>query len=146
MALAWLFVLVGAASPTEPLRWSAPPECPRADAVQAMIEAHTGAPLLPGTIDVDAHVEAIGDDGYRLTLVVEHAAIRQERMLVARECDALAHASALVVALGIDATAVAQVEREALAQPLPSPATPDGERTSAGWGDILLIAIDPSSP
>lgn len=24
--------------------------------------------------------------------------------------------------------------------------TPDGERTSAGWGDILLIAIDPQSP
>lgn len=84
-----------------------------------MVEAHTGAPLVPGTIDADARVEAIGDEGYRLTLVVEHAAIRQERMLVARECDALAHASALVIALGVDAAAVAQVEHETLAQPLP---------------------------
>jgi hypothetical protein len=118
VGFAALLVLAVLAAPNEELRWHAPSECPDAAAVRAMVDTRLGRALAPGVVEVDARVESIGAEGYRLELAIAMAGIRQERTLVAQDCELLARASALVIALGVDAIAVAELEHEALAQPM----------------------------
>lgn len=83
------------------LSWTAPPECPTAEAVRERVnalaaEASGGA----GVMFVGATVTAV-DGGYSLQLRTEHEGRRDERTVEARACDELGESTALVVAISL---------------------------------------------
>lgn len=101
------------------LEWNAPPQCPGSAALETSIAERLGRDVTPGEIEVRAHVEDAGASGYRLSLSTRTDAAEDRRELTAHDCRALADATALLVALTIDAVAVAQhVEAP---QPEPEP-------------------------
>jgi hypothetical protein len=136
-----LFALApGEGSEVEPtrlrLRWSAPPSCPPADDARQLVQALTGARIVddaasdaeaevridPSGAGFAGRVHARGPDG-------EHT-----RELVADDCGVLSRALALVVAVGLDAVAVAsraEVSEEPVeASPDPAPTPPPVEPRS----------------
>jgi hypothetical protein len=112
---AWLLTLAVVAPTNGELRWHAPAACPDVTEVRARVESHLGRELAGIDVVIDAVVEQPRPDRFQLTLVINHAGIRHERTLLAERCESLAGASALVIALGIDAVAVAEVAQPRIA-------------------------------
>jgi hypothetical protein len=113
------------------LRWHAPPGCPDTETVRAGIERRLGRTWPADDLAVDATLVASspGSDTaptrFTLELELRRGATVDRRTVSGPSCDALATAAALVVALAIDAVAVARV----VVMP-PSPdATPPWDRS-----------------
>ncbi|MBV1860389.1 MAG: hypothetical protein KUG77_18395, partial [Nannocystaceae bacterium] len=107
-------VLLGVPSAETP-RWDAPPACPE----QAAVEQWIDRLMLAGPEDVpnwQGHVEASGDRGFVLTLSISG----KIRTLAAPDCERLAVAAALVVAVAADPVAVADVIEPLLPEPEPA--------------------------
>jgi len=84
------------------LEWSAPNECPSADAIRARITALlSGPPQGNGTASITAEVQPV-DGGYRLSLVTRFQAAIDERSVVASTCADVAESTALVVAVALE--------------------------------------------
>jgi len=130
-------VLVGTASPTpaaptddrEPrieLRWSAPPSCPDAERIHDQVARFLadGADRAGMTVTIDARVRADGDR-FALELSVDSSAGAIDKSMTADDCQTLASAVALLVAVLLDPTAVVETverEREPAVAPTPPPA------------------------
>jgi hypothetical protein len=98
------------------LAWSAPPECPREDAVLAEVQAALGPKA--GTerpVTARAVVTRAGR-GFRVTLTTLRDGAPGERVLEDEACDALARATALIVVLTVDPSRAAS-----LGAPTPTP-------------------------
>lgn len=98
---------------TEPtrlrLQWSAPPSCPPEGDARQLVEALTGARLVdegPHEADADVRIEPRGA-GFVGRVHGRGPDGEHTRELVADDCGVLSRALALVVAVGLDAVAVA---------------------------------------
>ena len=97
------------------LDWHAPPGCPTGTAIQARVDALLGGPVpLARVMRVAGEVRAQGD-GWQVVLVARTGDGRARRRLQGRDCAALGEVAALVVALAIDPTAVANLDAGAVA-------------------------------
>lgn len=109
------------------LRWTAPPSCPDVAAVQQRTERLLGRPLNdPRHPRVEASVQVRVRRTWTAELHLGAAGGRQTRILRARSCEALAEATALLLAVTIDPTAnletPAEPPPEPTAEPPPEPA------------------------
>lgn len=121
------------------LRWAAPPGCPDADAVRSWILALI--PALPAAspgADATATVR-VTSDGFAVDVDVELGpdgeALHTARTLQSDDCELLARATAVVIAVGLDPLAVASSLGDASAtarEPTPSPAIPAPELVIRG--------------
>jgi hypothetical protein len=122
-----------AQSPAGPaLSWSAPEECPDVSAVLARVHAHDPAASTSRS-DVRVRAGISRTDGrYQLALRVEEGDAVAERALAGDDCDALADAAALLIAL-----ALTRGEDEAVAPNAAKPAEdPElGATADAGAAD-----------
>jgi len=109
-------VAVGSARADAPLTltWSAPAECPQLNAVQAELQRLLGAETQAGAgTAVDGRLALAAELRFVLTLIVRSAGGEATRTLEGANCEALAQAGALVIALAIDPDAVAAHTAEA---------------------------------
>jgi hypothetical protein len=130
------------------LRWSAPPECPDVEHVRRHAERHLGRAWTDvdhPEVAIDAVVERDAPHGWRLRIRVLGPTGDGEREIVGDDCEELADAAGLVVALAVDhelasvmvpeapapvmesvrEDAVASTERrDAVAAPRPTPSSP----------------------
>jgi hypothetical protein len=128
-----------------PLRWQAPPACPPLDAVERRIEALLGGPFAVHGVEAEAIVEPAAG-GWSLALTTRRGALEERRTLEARECETLANALALVLAVLADPVAVgvalAADEEARVAEPVrppppPPPPTPESQVPKRGDGPGL---------
>lgn len=99
-----------AAPATRTIEWAAPPGCPRPEYVTARIVALLGEGSdRSRSIDARARVEREGSV-WRVSLTLRDGDAAGTRMLDAESCLAAADATALIVALAIDPSRVAQAE------------------------------------
>jgi hypothetical protein len=116
-----------------PLRldWQAPPECDRAEAIQAELAriAHVRPGRIPATLVARVRIEKRGER-YRLSLETERDGAHGERTLSSTECSALGREVTLVLALAfgegveISSEPVSNTERPPPEAPKPAPPTP----------------------
>lgn len=139
LAIAPLFPATANAEPA-PLRieWTAPPECPRREAVAAKVRKLLGpAAAERSEFRAEGVIES-RTDGYRLHLVVQDGQESGERTLTAKRCEDLVGAAAVALALlysnGVGETA-----------PVDSVAA-NGAVTDAGTSSETAPATDPSTP
>lgn len=107
------------------LEWTAPPECPNADRGAEHLARFLGGRALPAPARV---VLAPAATGHVATVTVDGAS----RTLQASDCDTLARAAALVVAVSLEPVAAAEVLREP--EPEPEPPTPAATREGPAGG------------
>jgi len=106
LRLAWTLSASLAQDPAPAvLRWEAPPDCPGAAEVMAVLAVYrAGQPVRPGV-----HARAIvttTEQGYALALTIDAPEGATEMTLADPGCGVLVDATALVVALHLDATRV----------------------------------------
>ena len=126
--------VLAAASPALPdgepivLQWSAPPGCPSEREVRTEVERVLGGPPDPASrlfLSARAKVTRGGAQGFHVHLVTDLGGAIGERDLDGRTCAAVANATALIVALTFDPTALARKAAPAPAPaPLPAPPPP----------------------
>lgn len=128
------------AAPPEPalpapvrLHWTAPPPCPDTAAVQQQTERLLGRPLGdPRHPPVEASVQVRRQGGWTAELRLTTAGGQQTRRLRARSCEALAEATALLLALTVDPTAnLTTPEPVEPVDPAPEPVDPPPEPVEA---------------
>jgi hypothetical protein len=94
--------------------WTAPDGCPSADAVEARIDGLLGGRAAERTKQVlRVRAEVARDELWRVTLDTLLAEAHGHRTLESSTCEGIANATALIVALMIDPTAVANHAPEA---------------------------------
>lgn len=118
------------------LRWVAPTGCPDVEEARTLVER-----LVPGVgtrLRADVTIDA-GAGGFVGRVALPAGPSPTIRQLQAEDCVVLARAMAVVIAVSLDAVAVAEAGRSSLGVPEPAPLTPmkeepelDGERASAG--------------
>ncbi|HLT39454.1 MAG TPA: hypothetical protein VK034_24390 [Enhygromyxa sp.] len=112
MLALWIWLALGPPiqRPSEgvPLRWTAPLECPDQAALRERVDA-----LAPGLLDsrdaAGSQVEAeirVEAEGYAATVVVRNDGGETRRELAAGDCELLADATALILAVTLDPVAV----------------------------------------
>ncbi|MFT3776626.1 MAG: hypothetical protein QM820_65640 [Minicystis sp.] len=140
-----MLALVRAASADEPpnpriaLRWTAPAGCPAGARVIAEVDrllGDTGA-RPPSPLTVSAVVSDDPAGGLRVQLEAAGAGGTRVRELHAASCEALADATALILALMIDPAAVAAAPP---APPAPEPTSPPASKPASSPGP------EPTSP
>ena len=112
-------------APPVRLQWEAPPACPDLVAVQKLTERLLGRPLDDARhprVEATARVRRGGAWSAELRLAT--ASGRQSRTLRARSCEALAEATALLLALTIDPTASLAAPADTPASDPPDPPVP----------------------
>ena len=106
VACAALTVATPVAAAEPALRWTAPPSCPSERALNEAILRGLPAPDAATRRKVTARAEvARGGEGYAVRLVIATEEATAERRFEGATCDEVAAASALIVALAIDARA-----------------------------------------
>lgn len=106
------------------LHWEAPAGCPTADEGREELARRLGG-RLPEHGRAGVRIEPDADDGWHAHITVDAAAPRE---LHARECDALARAAAVVVAVAIDPLpSAARIEAIVPSVPTPPPVSPEPE-------------------
>ncbi len=96
--------------------------------VRARLGALLGSAPAREPVAASVHVERTTNGGYAARLVVEMGAHRSERTLAATQCDALADATALVIAVTVDPATTLD---EALAPESVEPAIPEPDAAVA---------------
>lgn len=144
-------------APEEPtrlrLQWSAPPSCPPEGDARELVEALTGARLVddgPHEADADVRIEPRGA-GFVGRVHGRGPDGEHTRELAADDCGVLSRALALVVAVGLDAVAVASrsdVADEQEALPAPAESAVERGPTAAAQPSATPAEhdIDPASP
>lgn len=112
------------------LEWTAPPECPNADRGAEHLARFLGGRALPTTARVAL---ASAATGHVATVTVDGAT----RTLQASDCETLARAAALVVAVSLDPFAAAAMLDE------PEPQAPSLDPFAASSGEVPLAAGGP---
>lgn len=123
------------------LHWTAPAECPSEAQVFSRIEQLlAGSNVMTSSrLLVTARTQQLADASYEASLTYEVDGLRNTRVLHAVTCDALAAATALIVATAIDPAAAARADAADSPRPTPPAApalpvrpaaapTPDSER------------------
>lgn len=113
------------AGPGASLQWEAPPQCPSAVELQAMVDTTLGSAPAEDRrpVAVDGRLRGSATEGFQLDLRLSWADGSGERQLRGPSCHELSEAAALVIAMAIDPRLH---ERLPTAQPLePTPAVPD---------------------
>lgn len=112
------------------LRWEAPPGCPDEDAVRQRVARWSPAPDTMRRVRADARVRAEGDT-LVLELQIDDGLRSESRRVRSRDCDALARATGLVIAVAIDPLGVASTLREPPGDAAPpiEPAPPPSPQT-----------------
>lgn len=141
-----LVAILGEPSRVEPalsLQWDAPPECPTGDSVLARVSelrerGVDGADEASFTASVSG-----GGGGYSLTLRTEYAGATETRVVEDVSCDALADATALIIAASLSD---AQKSTPSPLVPAPAPSTgteiPSGEPASVDLGPAQPDDLD----
>lgn len=105
------------------IAWDAPtPPCPTLSEVEDSVRAMAGR--LPEADEVRSHARVTqSGDRWSLRLTTEVGGEAQERVLEAESCDALAKATAILIAVAVDPIAAAHEVRstEEIVAPLPEP-------------------------
>lgn len=110
-------VLLGPVPAGIPTQWQTEPACVQAQAVPARVAGLLGGRPVPPDARLTLAAEQRGDT-WRIAVELEQAAGTLRRTLEGRNCVTLTEAVALVVAVRLDAVAVAEaIEREALGEP-----------------------------
>lgn len=131
LAAVMTMMIEGSALAAMPLEWQASAGCPSAHQVRGWVDALVD-PHAQGSAEGEV-VETAG--GYRLALVVTTPQGRSERVLEAPECEALARAAAVVVAVAVDPVqAEARVDDARLAPMVVPPLAPPRAGSSVGEG------------
>lgn len=89
------------------LEWSAPAQCPDAAVMRGWVEAYTAAGTETAVVPARGRIEASAG-GFVLELEVDDGSGAGARRLEHEDCEALARAAALIVAVAADPVAVAQ--------------------------------------
>ncbi len=106
------------------LSWSAPAECPRERAVLEEARAMLGEPKGDEHPIVANAVVTHTSSGFKVVLTTARQGISGERVLEANACEAVAHASALILLLTVDPSrAVGPAPPSAAPAPPPAPPT-----------------------
>ncbi|MDC0672358.1 hypothetical protein [Nannocystis radixulma] len=105
------------------VRWTAPPECPDREALLRGIAERRGQPLVPGQARIDGRITRSGSR-YVLRLDFQAGARRERRELGADACAPLVDATALRIALAVDAATEAAAVEPAEVGPEAAPAGP----------------------
>lgn len=139
----------GSERPGVELRWSAPAGCPERAQVQAWLDELVPEPMLPQVVRAEITVEQT-PGGFGSRLVLDAGTASQTRQLEAPECDLLARANVVVVAVGLDPLAVAEAtarheERSPRSEPRPpaDDAVPEPARPPA---DDATAPAEPARP
>ena len=151
-AIAWLAAVAEPASvppppelPDDPLElelhWRAPPGCPSTEAIEARIRA-----LLPGATGGDGVLVVEGDvtldgRGARLALASTFRGRTERRELLARDCDELAEATAVLLAVALEPSREAELEhpaKERAPEEATIPPPPDPEATTLATHDAPI--------
>ncbi len=121
------------------LDWQAPPRCPDAREVRSWVES-----LVPSSAVGRVRGRIRLEDGlHRLTLDVTTPPGSTERVLEARDCEALARAAAVIVAVAVDGV---EAQARASVPPVPvSQASPVSTADAPGSG-TLRVPVDPPGP
>ena len=133
--LGWLAALALSGAPEEGgLRWRAPEGCPDAAAVAERIAAAGGR----GELVVDGEVSRLGGDAWQLALSLSLDGEADTRVLKASDCQALADAAVVLIAVRLDFAGVTV--------PPPSPSTPVPSMMLVNWIRSLLRSVGPARP
>lgn len=126
----WLGLLLGIAAPDDApveLQWRAPDECPPSANVRDQITRFVADGAQTGTVDrvkVDAVIVKSGDR-YVLELDLQLPTGALHKRIEADKCEVLASATALVMAVMLDPTAVVEtVDKPEAPPPIPETAPP----------------------
>lgn len=120
--------------------WSAPDGCPTNDEVTSEIQRLLATSSEQRTIDVKMHVVR-GDDGVYALGVELAAPVAGKRALAHHDCGAVTRAATLVVALAIDADAVAvQSEQPSAETNVAATSTPQGTPQARAAQSTVLAA------
>lgn len=155
LAMSLAAALVGPSATANPrLQWEAPPECPDATAARAEIEARTAQAWQDDSLSVVGRVEAVPEGGYRLELQLQTPTGHETRSIEAEHCDALAEATALLVALALEPEpehspeGEREIADEASLPPPPesAPTTPrsTATRTDPGPSSVAASTVSPT--
>jgi hypothetical protein len=129
LAQVWLTIGPPIQRPSEgvPLRWVAPLECPDEAALRERVHA-----LVPGLLErpdaarsrVDIEVRAV-EAGYAASVVMRNGDGETRREFAAPDCETVADAAALILAVALDPVGVSVGLRErAASEPVPTEPTP----------------------
>lgn len=129
--LLWLTAQAPAAAPEQPVRWTAPAECPDRDALLAAVGRRLGRPLA-GEASVDGRVTGDRLRGYTLHLELSASGRGEVRDVQDPSCAALAEAAALRVVAAIEAPVV-----PAPPEPEPEPVAPEPEPEPAAALEVV---------
>ena len=113
------------------LHWQAPPQCPDRAAVLQQVDGYAANSQTPTPIVANGRIVEVGQ-GYALELTVRDGSGESTRRIEHEACEPLGSAAALVIAVGMDAVAVAgswpvadaptpATEPEPLPEPAPEP-------------------------
>ena len=139
-------LLLAASAPADvELRWTAPPECPDAAAVEARVAEYTAGVEPAEAIAVDATVEPIGER-WRLRLVVVRGEARDERVLEDAACEGLAESAAVLVAIAIAPELMGARPIEETPPPVVVAPPPVQEAPAANAGDHTVAPSEPPPP
>lgn len=125
------------------VRWSAPSQCPAAEAVEAAVAAYVGRPLGDEAVHAEARVTASAD-GFALALTIRRGDEADERALADPNCAVLADAAALMVAVAIDPDAAAKSleELDPLGARTPSAGVVESGATGSEGGTVIEPPAD----
>src|SRR5688572_2113057 len=131
VALALAEPVVPSPPDDDPLRWTAPDDCPSAQHVHERIADYLGGVAPQTDVRVDATVVHEAGEDYRLDVAVVTASGTTRHELASPRCEVLADAVALIAAVALDPIDVAQqIEAARVAEPAPAPTpTPTPEPT-----------------
>lgn len=105
------------------LQWAAPPQCPQAPTVRAAIDANLGQATFDAALSSIVARGTITPDGgaWQLDVEVSLPSGRVERSVVGRDCEDLASAAGLMIAVALDPLRVV----DTVGEPPPSLIRPD---------------------
>lgn len=127
------------------LAWSAPPDCPPAESVRTMLDAHLRPVDTPQRVDASVDVVRT-DDGYVAELSITLGDRRSARTLHAARCPALAEAVALVIAVTVESS---HSPGDATVEPPVAPIVPELPPTTVtapSRGGATVAAIPAAVP
>ena len=102
IAIGTVAVPARAQAPPIELRWKAPADCPTQDAVVSEVTRVLGHVPASAPVQARAEVERAENRRWQAQLVLTTTVAQSQRLLIAESCEAIASATALIVAVAIE--------------------------------------------